>query len=103
MADFGVDWWLIVVVVVGVVGFLVFALYAVVRAQRSKQPTGAPGLIGKEAQVRTALDPRGTVMVHGELWEAVLDEGRAEPEEEVIITEVEGLKLKVTRKEKEVS
>ncbi len=103
MDDFGVEWWVIAVVVIVIVGFLVFATYAVVRTQRSRQPTGAPGLIGKKAKVRTALNPKGTVMVHGELWEATLDEGHAEPEEEVIITDVEGLKLRVTRQKEEVS
>ena len=46
----------------------------------------------------TALNPKGTVLVEGEHWTAVIDNGRAEPEEEVIITRVDGLKLMVTRK-----
>ena len=103
MDNLGVDWWLITIVVTGITAFLVLAIYSVVRTQRSKQPTGSQGLIGKTAEVRTSLDPKGTVMIHGELWEAILDEGEASPEEEVIVTHVEGLKLKVTRKKEEVS
>lgn len=103
MDDLGVDWWLIAVVTAGVVAFLMFVVYAVVRTQRRKQPTGTHGMVGQRAVVRTALKPKGTVLIHGELWEAVLDEGEAEPEEEVIVTEVENLKLKVTRKKEEVS
>ena len=103
MDNIGVDWWLIVIVVAAIVAFLVFAVHAVVRTQRGKQPTGSQGLLGKTAVVRTMLSPRGTVLIHGELWEATLDEGQAEPEEEVVVTQVEGLKLKVTRKKEEVS
>ena len=103
MDDLGVDWWLIALVVLVIVAFLVLAIHAIVRTQRSKQPTGAPGLIGKPAVVRTPLNPKGTVVIHGELWEAILDEGQADPEEEVIVTHVEGLRLKVTRTNKEAS
>jgi membrane-bound serine protease (ClpP class) len=55
-------------------------------------------MVGEVAVARTPLDPRGTVFVHGELWEAILDQGRAEPGEEVLVTKVEGLKLRVTKK-----
>ncbi len=103
MDGVGVDWWLIAIVAVGIATFMVFAIYSVVRTQRSKQPTGSQGLIGKTAVVRTSLNPKGTIFVHGELWEATLDKGQAEPEEEVIISQIEGLKLKVTRKKEEVS
>lgn len=98
MDELGVDWWLITIVTAGIVAFLIFVIFAIIRTQRGKQPTGADGMVGLTARVRTALNPKGTVSVHGELWEAILDEGRAEPEEEVIVTEVDGLKLKVTRK-----
>ena len=93
----GLDWWLIAVVAGGALAFSAFVLQAVVRVQRRKQPTGPDGMLGATAVVKTRLCPRGTVVAHGELWEAILDEGEAEPGEEVIITEVKGLKLKVTK------
>ncbi|MFP4641968.1 MAG: NfeD family protein, partial [Dehalococcoidia bacterium] len=93
-----VDWWVIAVVVIGVVAFFVFAIQAVVRTQRGRQPTGADGLTGMTAEVRTTLNPKGTVLIHGELWQAIIDEGQAEPGEEVIVKEVDGLKLKVSKK-----
>ena len=58
-------------------------------------------MVGTVAVARTSLDPTGTVFVHGELWQATVDEGKVETGEEVIITKVDGLKLKVTRKDKE--
>ncbi len=93
-----IDWWLIAVVAVIIGAFFIFVVQAVVRTQRRKQPTGQEGLIGMAAEVKIALNPRGTVYVHGELWEAILDEGRADPGEEVTITDVRGLKLRVTKK-----
>lgn len=101
-SGFGLDInpWLIALVVGGALGFSIFILQAVVRVQRRKQPTGAEGMIGTTAVAKTRLNPKGTVMVHGELWEAILNEGEAEPGEEMTVSEVKGLKLKVTKKTK---
>ncbi|MCL0093089.1 hypothetical protein M1N92_05510 [Dehalococcoidia bacterium] len=98
MIGLQIDWWVIVIVAGAVTAFFVFIIQAVVRTQRRKQPTGQEGLIGMVAEVKIALNPRGTVFVHGELWEAILDEGRADPGEEVTVPEVTGLKLRVTKK-----
>ena len=91
--------WLTVLIVIIVVLFIIFAVYWSVLAHRRKVVGGKEELIGKTAVVETALEPKGVVQVEGELWTAVLDKGMAEPEEEVVITKVEGLKLTVTRKE----
>ena len=90
--------WLIVLIIVIVVVFVVFAVYWSVLAHKRKVVGGKEELIGKTAVVETALGPKGVVLVEGELWTAVLDKGQAEPEEEVVITRVEGLKLSVTKK-----
>ena len=92
-----IDGWVIAIVAIGIVAFFDFVIQAVVRTQRQKQPTGVDGLTGMVAEVRSTLNPKGTVSIHGELWEAILDEGQAEPGEEVIVTEVKGLKLRVTK------
>lgn len=103
MEGLGIDWWVIAIVVAVIVGFFAFVIQAVVRTQRRKQPTGADGMISMRAIVKTPLDPTGTVLAHGELWEATLDEGRADIGEEVIVTGVRGLKLDVSKKREEVS
>ena len=54
-------------------------------------------MIGQPAEVKTALKPKGMVLVEGELWTAELDSGTAQPGEEVIITRVDNLKLYVTK------
>ena len=82
---------ILVVIVLAVVVFLV------VRAHERKIAAGREELIGKTAVVEVALEPKGVVLVEGERWTAVIDKGRAGPEEEVIITGVDGLKLTVTK------
>lgn len=83
-----------------IAAFLAFLIIAVVRAQRRRATTGAEGLIGQVATAKTALDPKGTVLVEGEHWTAIVDSGKVKPGEEVIITKVEGLTLRVTKKSK---
>ncbi len=91
---------LIAAVTVLVGAFVVFVIGAVVRGQRRRVVTGPQALIGKTATVKTELAPKGTVLVDGELWTAIIDEDTAKPGEEVIIVGVEGLKLTVTKKTK---
>ena len=90
--------WLLVLIIIIVVAFVVFAVYWSIRAHQKKVSVGKEELVGKIAIVEIALEPKGMVLVEGERWTAILDSGRAEPEEEVIITKVEGLKLRVNKK-----
>jgi len=78
--------------------FIYFVVIWVIKAHRKQVAAGREDLIGKTAVVEVSLGPKGTVLVEGELWTAVLDNGRAEPGEEVTVSKVEGLKLHVTRK-----
>ena len=94
-----IDLWFIILVIVVVVASLVFVIIYGIRAHRQQVSAGREDLIGKVAEVATAMEPKGTVRIEGEQWAAILDKGRAEPGEEVLITKVEGLKLRVTNKE----
>ena len=91
----------IVISIVLAVAFTIFVIYAIVKGQRRKLSTGVEEMIGKEAVVRTALNPKGTVLAEGELWTAIAEGSKIEPGEEVIITRVQGLKLWVTKKSEE--
>jgi membrane-bound serine protease (ClpP class) len=77
------------------VGLLVLA---VVRGQKRQVITGQEGIIGQVAITRTSLTPEGTVFYAGSFWNAVLEEGQAEVGEKVIITAIDGLKLRVRKK-----
>jgi len=99
---FQVDPWLIAAVTIIIAAVFAFVIQRAVRAHRRQARTGREELIGKKALVKVALNPEGTVFIKGERWTAVSDEGRIEPGEEVIITEVDGLTLYVTKSNKEV-
>jgi membrane protein implicated in regulation of membrane protease activity len=90
--------WQIVVIVVIIVVVLAFVIYWSIRAHQKKVASGKEELVGRTAVVEVALDPKGVVFIEGERWTAIAEGGHAEPEEEVIITKVEGLKLYVTKK-----
>ncbi len=96
---FRVNPWLIATVTIIIVAFFAFVVQRVLRARHRQAVTGREALVGKTAIVKVALEPQGMVSYQGELWTAILDEGQAQPGEEVIITRVEGLKLLVTKKQ----
>lgn len=89
---------LIAYVAIFFVIFIGLLVWATVRGQRRRVITGKEGIIGQTALVKVALEPQGMVLVEGELWKAVLDEGSAPAGEEVVIQKIDNLKLFVTRK-----
>ncbi len=92
------DPWVIPTIAAVISSITAVIIYRVVRTHRRQPTTGREELKGKIATVRRALTPEGTVFYKGELWTAILDEGEAQPGEEVIITKTEGLKVYVTKK-----
>ena len=96
---FQVDLRMIILVAIVIVAFLAIAIIWGIRAHRHQASAGREDLIGKTAEVKIALEPKGVVFVEGERWTAISEKGRVEPGEEVIITKIDGLKLHVTKKE----
>jgi len=94
------DVWLIVIIAICVAAFIVFVVQRVVLAHRRRISAGREELVGRTAEVDITLEPKGMVLVEGELWTAISEKGRVAKGEEVIITRVDGLKLYVTKKEK---
>lgn len=72
----------------------VFLLSLVLKARANKVVTGDAGMIGEMGVARTALTPRGTVFVHGELWDAV-GSTAVEAGAQVRVVAIEGLTVKV--------
>ena len=96
---FYVNPWLLIIGTIIIIVSCVFVVYWTIRAHQQQVSAGREELVGKTAVVKIALEPKGVVFIQGERWTAISEKGRAEPEEEVIITKVEGLKLRVTKKE----
>ena len=90
--------WLIGLAVVTVI-FTIFVVNRAIRAHQQQVSAGKEDLIGKTAVVDATLDPKGVVFIEGERWMATSDKGTVESGEEVIVTKVDGLKLRVTKKE----
>ncbi len=96
---FQIDPWLIAVLIICVVAFIAVGVIWGIRAHRYQISAGMEELIGKTAEVKVALEPKGVVFIQGERWTAISETGRVEPGEEVIISRVDSLKLYVTKKD----
>ncbi len=97
-ATFHIDLWLIILVALFFAALMAVVVGGVLSTYRKKQVTGIEGMIGSDAVVATPLNPRGTVKVRGELWEAISEGGNVAAGEVVVVRGLEGLKLRVTRK-----
>ena len=99
ICDFTMDPWLVAIIIICVIAFLAVTVIWGIRAHRFQIGAGREELIGKTAEVKEALEPKGTVFVEGERWSAISETGRVEPGEEVTIIKVDGLRLYVTKKQ----
>jgi len=90
-----VAWQAIALVTLLFVAFFGFLLGSALRVHRQRSVTGRDALIGRQGQVRVALDPDGLVFADGELWSATADGERIPAGRTVEITAVDGLKLHV--------
>jgi membrane-bound serine protease (ClpP class) len=69
-------------------------LYLAAKSQRHRAVSGVEGLIGAQGIVKADLDLSGSVLIHGEIWNAESDV-KVQAGEKVIVNSVQGLKLKV--------
>lgn len=88
---------LIVGVALATAAFFAFAVAKAVRAQVRRPVTGLEGMIGRTAEARTDLDPRGSVFLMGEWWEAIAEDGPISKGERVVVVGYEGFQLRVRR------
>lgn len=70
-----------------------------VKSQRHRPVTGVEGMIGTVAVAKTDVAPRGTVLLQGELWDAVSEEP-IHAGDEVEVTTLSGLTLTVQPRRK---
>ena len=88
---------LTILIVIAIAAFVTVAIIWGTRAARREIHAGKEDLLGKIAEVKTFLRPKGTVLIQGELWTATLDEGHARPGDEVVITKVDHLEVWVSK------
>jgi membrane-bound serine protease (ClpP class) len=77
---------------------LAFVATKVVEARHRPVLVGAGvlGLVGHTAVARTRLQPRGQVVIRGELWQAETTDGDVDAGGEVVVESVDGLMLHVS-------
>jgi membrane-bound serine protease (ClpP class) len=94
--------WLVIIPTVGATaGLVVFAVSFGLRALYRQPSTGAAGMVGQVGVVRTALAPEGQILIDGELWRAVAQDGPYAVGEPVQVAGMDGLTLKVMRPAKQ--
>jgi membrane-bound ClpP family serine protease len=96
-----IDWWPIGLLIAFILAGVGYAVWRIVVTYRRQATTGREDIIGKKGLVKEALNPEGTILFQGELWNAVSESGPIQPGEEVLITRVDGLKLLVKKFAKE--
>jgi membrane-bound serine protease (ClpP class) len=89
-----ISWQIILAATVCMSAFFIFAIGMTYRAQKMKPTTGKEGLIGERGNVIGALNPEGTIEVHGEIWNANADE-KIKKGQKVEIIEVDSKHLVV--------
>jgi membrane-bound serine protease (ClpP class) len=90
--------WLVIIPTVGAMAGLVIAAVSMgLRALYRPASTGAAGMMGQVGVVKRALDPEGQVLIGGELWQAVAEDGPVAAGEVVRVARMDGLTLTVTR------
>jgi len=77
--------------------FFVFLLGLGLKIQKRTPVNGKEGLIGELGDAVTALNPDGTVKVHGEFWQAVAASEKISKGESIRVTGITNLKLQVER------
>lgn len=66
--------------------------------QLKKPVTGYEGLIGEKGEALESFDKKGSILVHGERWNAMVNEGYVKKGDDVIIQDVKGLTLFVKKR-----
>ena len=89
-----ISWGVILPVVALAAGMSLLIVGMGIRAMRRRPVTGREGMVGLIGVARTAISPRGTVLVHGEIWDAHSDHPLS-PGEPIEVVRMEGLKLYV--------
>jgi membrane-bound serine protease (ClpP class) len=92
-----ISWYVIIPTVGTTAGLFAFALSFGVRALYRRPTTGSQGMVGEIGVAKSPLNPEGQVLVQGELWRAVAQDGPVAVGERVQVTAVNGLTLTVVK------
>jgi membrane-bound serine protease (ClpP class) len=94
-----VSLWVILPTAIATAGFFVLVIGMALKIRKRKPVTGIEVFIGADGIAGSEINPRGQVLIHGEIWDAVSTEPIREGES-VEVTGIEGLKLHIKRSKK---
>jgi len=90
--------WSAIIPMVGATALLfLFVVSTALRTLKSPAVIGTPALVGQTGIARGPLSPTGQVMIHGELWQAVIRCAPVEEGARVRVVDVNGLTLTVEK------
>lgn len=92
-----ISWTVIIAAAVITTSFFLFVIGMGIRAQRLKPVTGQAALIDEVGFANETLDPKGMVLIHGELWQSESLSGAISKGEKVRVKEMQGFKLFVEK------
>ncbi len=92
-----ISWFVIIPTVGTTAALVIFAVSAGLKALYRPATTGAAGMVGQLGIAKTALNPEGQVLIGGELWRAVAQDGPLSAGEPVQVSAIDGLTLRVVK------
>jgi len=95
MGGLAISMSMLISTIVGLIAVVAGVAYLALRAQLRQVVTGIESLKGKKGLAKTALNPNGTVLVEGELWQAESVSGDIPDGAQIDVTAVEGFKVRV--------
>ncbi len=95
--EFQVSRWLVFSMAAALASFVIFVVVNIVRIRHAPARMGRETMVGRTVVARSGLNPDGFVFLDGEYWSAESEDGPVQPGEDVVISEIQGLKLKVKK------
>jgi membrane-bound serine protease (ClpP class) len=95
---FQIAWPVIAAIAATSIVFFLFVVPIGIKALRRKAVTGREEMIGSHGKVEAWGEDGGTVMIHGERWQAAADQPLS-PKQSVTVVGLDGLTLHVTPSE----
>jgi membrane-bound serine protease (ClpP class) len=93
--------WVVALVALALAAFAAFGIWLALRTRARPVTAGSEAMIGKLAEVRRRLDPDGMIFVEGALWQAISEDGPAEPGDWVRVVALHELHLVVQHLDRE--
>ncbi len=90
-----ISWSVIITSTIVTAAFFLFIIGLGIRAQRARPVIGQEALLGEAGISLAPLDPTGTVLLHGEIWQAVSHSGSIEKGAKVRVIDRKGFTLYV--------